>query len=322
LTHGLSHRVFCCDLHPPEPGRFPAGFSRELNDGRIRFVQVDVRKEIDNPQLPSGADLIVNLAAVHREPGHRPEEYFETNVLGAERTTDWATRTGSNAFIFVSSIAPYGLAGTETTEASLPVPVTAYGASKLVAEKIHLAWQKSSSLRRRLLIVRSGVVFGAGEQGNVSRLIRAVLRGYFFYSGNRRTRKAGGYVKELCHSMFHVLNAQRAAGLGVELYNFTMNPAPAVSDYVEAICEVTGRRRIVPSVPLGLLYPASFGLHWAARLFGIESPFHPQRVVKATKSNNIVAQRLRDLGYAYHYTLRQALDDWREDSPHEWLDDH
>ena len=44
---------------------------------------------------------------------------------------------------------------------------------------------------RKLLIVRPGVVFGPGEGGNVSRLIKAVIKRYFIYIGNRKTRKAG-----------------------------------------------------------------------------------------------------------------------------------
>ena len=45
---------------------------------------LDVRKVLKSPKLPKKIDLIINLAAIHREPGHEPNEYFETNILGED----------------------------------------------------------------------------------------------------------------------------------------------------------------------------------------------------------------------------------------------
>ena len=44
----------------------------------------------------------------------------------------------------------------------MPVPTTAYGSSKLVAEKIHEKWHSKDGLNRQL-IVRPGVVFEPGR---------------------------------------------------------------------------------------------------------------------------------------------------------------
>jgi hypothetical protein len=47
-----------------------------------------------------------------------------------------------------------------------------------------------------LLILRPALIFGLGEGGNVTRLIRSLVKGYFFYMGNGKTRKVGGCVWE------------------------------------------------------------------------------------------------------------------------------
>ena len=112
--------------------------------------------------MPNQTDLAVNLAAIHREPGHQDYEYFETNLKGAENVCSWADQVGCNKIIFTSSIAPYGPAEEPKDEQSLTVPVTAYGSSKLAAEKIHIAWQHKDIEGRQLVIVRPGVVFGPG----------------------------------------------------------------------------------------------------------------------------------------------------------------
>ena len=150
----------------------------------------DVRRPIVNAELPARCDLIVNLAATHREPGHPPHEYYETNLLGAENVCAYASASRTPQIVFTSSISPYGSSQTPKDEDTLPVPDTAYGGSKLVAEKIHLAWQQADPARG-LVILRPGVVFGPGEYANVSRLVHSLVRGYFVYTGNKETRKAG-----------------------------------------------------------------------------------------------------------------------------------
>ena len=155
----------------PLPGH--AKYHKALKDGETlpsTFVECDVRKPIENlPFTPTADDIIFNFAAVHRTPGYPDHEYFETNILGAENVTAFAEKHGIKRIVFTSSIAPYGAAEDEKFETTLPTPNTAYGISKLVAEKIHIIWQAKDAANRQLTICRPGVVFGKGENGgNIS----------------------------------------------------------------------------------------------------------------------------------------------------------
>lgn len=280
-------------------------------------VSGDVRRPV-TWRPDESVSLIANFAAVHREPGHEGHEYYETNLLGAENICDWAVKVGCNQLIFTSSISPYGPSEEEKDESSLPVPATAYGGSKLVAENIHRTWQAADVERRHLVIVRPGVVFGPGEGGNVSRLIRAVLHGYFFYMGNRDTRKAGTYVKELCLAMIWALDRQKQSGERVTLFNMSMNPGPSISEYVDAVCKVAGVRRFVPSVPYFALLLVSALIEIVARPLGIIHPFSPVRIRKLVRSNNILPRHLESYHYPYKYTLETAFKDWKDSCPEEW----
>lgn len=60
----------------------------EKNEGVI-YRRVDVRKPIALDFTPTPDDVIFNLAAVHRTPGHPDYAYFETNIRGAENVTAW-----------------------------------------------------------------------------------------------------------------------------------------------------------------------------------------------------------------------------------------
>ena len=315
LAAGAVDRVYLCDLVAPEFARFGHDCEQAYASGAITYHPCDVRKPIDL-DLAGDVTLIANFAAIHREPGHEAFEYFRTNILGAENVCYWADTVNCQQLIFTSSIAPYGPADKEKTEASIPTPVTPYGSSKLVAEKIHQAWQAQNSAQRKLVIVRPGVVFGPGEGGNVTRLIKSVLGRYFFYMGNKKTHKAGTYVKELCRAMSWVLGRMDQGG--ISLFNMSLNPAPDIEQYVETICTTAGVKRRVLNVPFTLMYLASLIIDPIAKLFNINQPISPVRIKKLVRSNNISPRFLEDQSYDYRFSFGQAMADWHSDQPADW----
>ena len=317
LDQKIVEKVYLYDLEPIE--QKVSSFRRGVVscDGRLPVVVGDVRKSIAwTPEEPVA--LVANFAAVHREPGHDDCEYYETNLLGAENVCAWADRVGCKRMIFTSSISPYGPSEEVKDERSLPVPATAYGGSKLVSEKIHQTWQARDDANRRLVIVRPGVVFGPGEGGNVSRLIRAVLHRYFLYMGNRNTRKAGVYVKELCNAMYWVLQQQEENGKRVTLFNMSMNPGPSIEEYVETVCRVAGVKRSFVGVPYPLLLTVAYAIDTIAKPLRIKHPFSPVRIRKLVRSNNILPIYLVENSYPFQYTLESAFADWKQSCPEEW----
>ena len=316
IDNGHFDKVYLIDRQPVTAIAHPWRRAQLSNHPALSLVVADVRQPID--WMPSEAvTLVANFAAVHREPGHQPEAYYDTNLRGAEQVCAWAARAGCRRLIFTSSISPYGPGPETREESSLPVPATPYGGSKLVAEYIHRLWQAEQP-SRRLVIARPGVVFGPGEEGNVSRLVRAVLGGYFCYLGNRDMRKAGIYVRELCAALWWALERPARAGEEVILFNASLAPVPTLGDYVAAIQAVTGRRRWVPALPYRMVLAAGSAIDLAARPLGISHPFSPVRIRKLTAANDIRPAWLLAQGYPFRYTLTSALADWRALCPEEW----
>lgn len=321
VERDLADEVLLVDLVAPSPARTTPKLAAFLASGRVSAVIGDVRRPLTIPDGP--VDLLVNFAAVHREPGHADAEYWATNVPGAENACALATLSGCTRQLYISSIAIYGERDEQLDEDSEPRPTTAYGASKLAAEQIHRAWVVEDPARR-LLIVRPGVVFGPGELGNVSRLIRALVRRRFAYVGPRSARKAGIYVGEFASAALWVLDrltgreTLAAAEPNVVIANLTMHPAPTVEDYVRAIGAVVGRRLRIPTIPLALALPAALVAQAVAVLVGRSSDWHPERLRKLTRSNDIVPKTLLASGYAFHYSLTSALQEWKALRPDEW----
>jgi nucleoside-diphosphate-sugar epimerase len=308
--------VVVADMNPPRRKNYTTVLQNSIVSGRVKYLHCDVRQPLTLGTFPQ-VDVIFNLAAVHREPGHRPFEYYETNLRGAENVCAYASAVNCPRIVFMSSISPYGPGEAMKDETSIPVPETPYGGSKLVAEKMHELWQKAEP-SRKLLIVRPGVVFGPGEEGNVTRLVTSLVRGYFLYMGNRRTRKAGGYVKELCRVISFGLKHQDQTDETVTTLNFSMDPPPTIEEFVQVITRIAQIRRKPLSIPRSFLLGASYPIDAAARLLGIRQPISPVRVRKLFRSTNIEPKRLREMRYVYHYSLEEAFEDWMRDAPEDF----
>ena len=274
--------------------------------GKGSSEYVDVRNPIEIKGDFGSSDIIINLAAIHRTPGHPDFDYFETNLKGSENVCEFAERMGIENIIFTSSIAPYGASEEEKFEETLPTPNTPYGISKLVSEEIHKRWAFKES-KRRLLILRPGVVFGKGENGNFTRLATAIGKGIFFYPGRKDTIKAAIYVKELVIQSFNLFEKQKDQ---VSVYNFAYSPSYTIEEIASKISLVMGKskpRIVFPAFALkllaGLLKTLGFGR------FG----FHPARVNKLMTSTNISGDKLKNSVGEYRYSLDEALEDWYKD---------
>ncbi len=224
------------------------------NTRKSAYVYCDVREPIEDlPFTPTPDDVIFNFAAVHRTPGHPDHAYFETNIRGAENVCAFAEKWGIKNIVFTSSIAPYGAAEKLKEETTLPTPNTPYGISKLVAEKIHVAW-KNGSANRKLTIVRPGVVFGKGENGNFTRLYWGIRKHTFAYPGRKDTIKACVYVKELVRFIMWNVEVRKTP---CEIYNCTFEPAYTIEQIVGTMKKVTGLTKAVPYIPNALIMPAA-----------------------------------------------------------------
>ena len=163
---------------------------------------------------------------------------------------------------------------------------------------------------RRLL--RPGVVFGRGENGNFTRLYWGIRGHKFMYPGRKDTIKACIYVKELVRFMLYRLEYHDS---GVELYNCCYEPAYTIEHIVESMKRVTNMKVKVPFMP-GWLIMTAAGI---AGALGSPMGICPARVRKLQISTNICGKKLSASGYRFHYTFEEALADWYKDNGNLYL---
>ena len=269
------------------------------------FVRCDVRRPI-TVDPGAGFDRVVNLAAIHRTPGHESSEYYETNVLGAQNVVAWCEVTGHQTLLFTSSISVYGPSEELKSEQSEPTPNSDYGRSKLIAESIHRHWAESSP-EHRLIVVRPAVVFGKGEHGNFTRLAHALARRRFLYAGRTDVIKSCGYVEDLVDALLFV------DGLGKpeSTFNFCYDHRYTIEEICTAFHHVAG-------YPLPRMLPPRL-LRSAMTTLRVvnprdRGPIVAARLAKLTLSTNIEPAFLREQGYEWRSDLSGGLRAWLADT--------
>lgn len=300
IERELADRVILADIRPP---------ARDLGPN-VTFRQVDVRQPIPLDLCLERPSWIFNFAAIHREPGHEPHEYFDTNLWGAQNVCDFSEAVGCNNLCFTSSISVYGPTNGPTDELAPKRPITPYGGSKYPAELIHQVWQARGA-GRRLVIVRPGVVYGPNDPGNIGRMVKAVTRGYFAFPGSTDIKKSYAYIYGLLESIQFVM----ARPEPLIIYNYVETPTQTLGEVVGEVKRFVGSRAPVLSLPTAVLLPVAHGVQ---AVLGSRTPVHPVRVRKAGMSTHIVPQWLIDNQFHFRYSFSESLRHWRSVAPQDF----
>jgi len=309
LVGNPDDKVTLLDIRSPQEVGWKAPINIDSPGKRLSFHEVDVRDEKQVLSRSGKFDVIVNLAAIHREPGHRPEEYFLTNVTGARNICRLAERTNCREIIFTSSISVYGVHDRPVDENYAVTPRTPYGHSKYEAESNHKDWARRT--HGRLSILRPGVVFGHGEDGNVTRLVREMLKRDRVVQVKPDQPKAGIYIEELL-GIIHWLRNQPCPAGEFHLVNGVSHENLTFNAFGRALDEIHAFHHHPVTVPGSLLRLAASCMKPLSGLFPAGSKLHPQRMAKLTLANDVRPTRLTTMGYPFAWPLERALHDWLE----------
>ena len=267
-------------------------------------VKADVRDPEALAAALKGAEVVFNLAAVHRDDVKPTSLYDRVNVAGAVNVCAVCRRLGINRLIFTSSAAVYGPEGTDSCEDQEPKPSSEYGRSKLRAEKVHREWQQEDPGRRSLVIVRPTVVFGEGNRGNVYQLVRQVMARRFIMVGNGGNRKSMAYVGNLCAFLVHVLGL----GYGTHLFNYADEPDLSMEELLQIILSTLGRPPVIRArVPYAVGYLGGLACDIASAVTGRQLPVSAVRIRKFCTSTTFSVHRVHATGFRPPIGLREAL---------------
>jgi nucleoside-diphosphate-sugar epimerase len=276
--------------------KLSSSFPERTRIADIRDVEA-MREHIDG-------DIIIHLAAVHRDNIRDRNAYFDTNVEGTRVISKVAEEKGISRIVFTSTVAVYGFAPAGTGETGAIQPFNAYGKSKFEAEEALRAWARSARDQRGLIIVRPTVVFGPGNRGNVYNLLDQIARRRFVMVGKGLNRKSMAYVENVAQFIITAANSSLKKGL----FNYVDDPDMDMNEFVNV-----ARRSLLGKKGVGLRVPFFLGLavgHFFdafARLTGLNFPLSSIRVRKFCASTSFSSAKHDLDGFVPLHSLRDAL---------------
>lgn len=274
-------------------------------ESHAHFIQGDIRKKVDVSEALQDVDTLIHLAAMHHDFGIEDQAYFDTNVGGAEILIAEAERVGVKTIINFSSVAVYGNQGNPgpTNEETAPAPANPYGASKLKAEKLFTTWAEKSPARK-LIIVRSTVVFGPHNLANVLNLIKAIDTGLYFHVGASNNIKSLAYVENIVDASLFALTT---IDEGVQLFNYVDEPQLSSREIANMQARFLGKK-ISLNLPEWLSIMIAKPFDWAIILSGRNLKVSSKRVKKLITQTNHGASYIRQLGFKPSHSIEFGMD--------------
>jgi nucleoside-diphosphate-sugar epimerase len=199
-------------------------------------VYADVREPVMLEKTLEGSDIVLNLAAEHRDDVTPKTLYDDVNVTGAENVCDACKKLGIKKIIFTSSVAVYGFAPYGTDETGRINYFNDYGRTKWLAEEKYRQWLAANH-ENSLTIIRPTVIFGEQNRGNVYNLLKQISSGKFLMVGNGKNTKSMAYVENVAAFIENNLNN----GSGEYLFNYIDKPDLDMNTLVAEINKILGR---------------------------------------------------------------------------------
>ena len=247
-------------------------------------------------------DVIINLAAVHRDDVRDKSEYQRTNVHGAENIALVSSEKRIDKIVFTSSVAVYGFAKPGADENDVINPFNEYGRTKFEAEEKLRAWQSTAD--NSLIIVRPTVIFGEGNRGNVFNLINQIASGMFLMVGHGENKKSMAYIGNVVEFLEKCISNDRNYGV----FNYVDTPDLTMSELVSLV-----RKKLKNKHGTGLRLPYRLGMllgyiaDGLAKITGKNFPVSSIRVKKFTSSSEFRSAKAELDGFEAPFTLADGI---------------
>lgn len=250
-----------------------------------------------------GTDVVINLAAEHRDDVTPKTLYDDVNVKGAEHICAACSKLGIHHIIFTSSVAVYGFAPIGTDETGKINYFNDYGRTKYLAEGKYREWLSKDSLNS-LTIIRPTVIFGEQNRGNVYNLLRQISSGNFPMVGNGKNRKSMNYVENVAAFLeYNIKNAP-----GEHLFNYCDTPVYDMNTLVLDVYKCLGKqKKHIFHWPYWLGYFGGMCFDLLAHIMHKKLPISAIRVKKFCQNTYFVGNNIKKTDFVAPVKLEDGL---------------
>lgn len=254
-------------------------------------------------ELLADTDVVVLLAAEHKDNVTPASLYYRVNVEGMRNTLQAMESNGVSRLVFTSSVAVYGLNKTNPTESHPVDPFNDYGRSKWQAECVLQEWYETHQ-DWNINILRPTVIFGEGNRGNVYNLLRQITSGRFLMIGNGENRKSMSYVGNVVSFITFLIENKKE---GYQVFNYIDKPDFTMNDLVYHVGDVLNKHIPATHFPYWLGMLGGYGFDILGKLTGKKLPVSSVRVKKFCAVTQFDSVQVRKTNFRPAFTLGEGL---------------
>ena len=248
-------------------------------------------------------DVVVLLAAEHRDDVTPTSLYYDVNVGGMRNVLAAMEANGVKRIVFTSSVAVYGLNKQNPNEEHPKDPFNHYGKSKWEAEQVLQDWHNSHP-DWNINILRPTVIFGERNRGNVYNLLKQISSGKFLMVGKGENKKSMAYVGNIVAFIKFLIDEKRN---GYNVFNYIDKPDFNMNELIAHVSKVLNKH--IPSTHfpywLGMFGGKCFDL--LAWITGKKFSVSSVRVKKFCATTEFDATKAHSSGFVAPYTLGDGL---------------
>lgn len=254
--------------------------------GKIDNVKIDLSENV--PLFKEKFDVVLHAAGkAHSIPRNEEETlaFYKVNLQGTKNLCKAFENNPPKAFIFVSTVAVYGMESGENIDESYPlIGDTPYAQSKIEAEKFLKEWCNTHNVK--LAILRPSLIAGKNPPGNLGAMINGIKTGKYLRIGKGHTRKSVLMAEDIARLLPKLIEKGGT-------YNVCDNTHPSFYELEQLISKQLGKGSPL-AIPL-----------WIANLFakvgdllGEKAPINSAKLSKITQPLTFSNEKAkRELGW-------------------------
>ena len=250
-----------------------------------------------------GADIVILLAAQHRDDVQPISLYYDVNVGGMRTTLNAMEKNGVKRIIFFSSVAVYGLNKDNPNEEHVTDPFNHYGKSKWEAEKVLQDWFKTHP-DWNINIIRPTVIFGERNRGNVYNLLKQISGGKFVMVGNGENKKSMSYVGNVVAFVKYMIEEGER---GYNVFNYVDKPDFNMNQLVDHIGKVLNKKIPSTHFPMWLGMLGGYCFDVLSKITGKKLPISSVRVRKFCATTQFDARKIQSTKFRAPFSLSEGL---------------
>jgi nucleoside-diphosphate-sugar epimerase len=292
--------------------------SNLLDTPSLNLVNIDRQQSSTYPQLTKianvldkskltellkGQDVVVLLAAEHRDDVTPTSLYYDVNVQGMRNTLEAMEVNGVSRLVFTSSVAVYGLDKDNPDESFPADAFNHYGKSKWEAEQVLQEWNKTHS-DWNINIIRPTVIFGEGNRGNVFNLLNQIASGKFMMIGDGKNQKSMSYIGNVVAFIEFLIQHKRE---GYNVYNYVDKPDFTTNDLVYHTGEILCKKIPTTHIPYWLGMLGGYGFDVLALISRKKLTISSVRVKKFCAVTKYDSTKAMSSGFVPPYSMEEGL---------------